>query len=80
MRKIVSVLLLLTLLSAGLAVAPAAAGEEGPEVIFKEDFESYESGVDVNSTSMSGVFVCDYNSIGNGSISVCEAPNGNLYL
>lgn len=80
MRKIVSAILLLALFVTGLAIAPDAAGEDGAEVIFKEDFESYESGVDVNSTSMSSVFVCDYNSIGDGSISVSEASSGNLYL
>ncbi|MBQ3869447.1 MAG: hypothetical protein II777_02780 [Clostridia bacterium] len=60
--------------------AAQAAGGEEPEVIFEENFESYESGVDVNSTSMTNVFVCDYNSIGDGLIAVSESPDGNLYL
>lgn len=49
-------------------------------VIFEENFDEYEAGVDVKNTKMPNFFFTEAQSIGNGSILVKEDHNGNLYL
>ena len=79
MKKFSVLLIAALLITACVPALPATAAED-IGVIYEEGFESYEKDVNVNSTSMTNVFVCDYNSIGDGLISVVESSDGNLYL
>ena len=81
MKKIIAALTVLTafILSA-LPVFASSSMADGLEIVFEENFEEYESGVNVNSTTMPSFFVCDYNGIGDGMISVQESGDGNLEL
>ncbi len=79
MKKFSVLLIAALLVTACVPALPATAAED-IGVIYEEGFESYEKDVNVNSTSMTNVFVCDYNSIGDGLISVVESSDGNLYL
>lgn len=79
MKRFLCVLLSAVFFAGGL-FSVSAAENNGLDLIFEEDFENYEKDVNVNSTSMSNVFVCDYNSIGDGMISVQESSDGGLYL
>ena len=80
MKKVLVLLLSVILAAGGIFTVSAASETNGLEVIFEEDFESYEKNVTVNSTSMSNVFVCEFNAIGDGTICVNESSDGNLYL
>ena len=82
-KKLLILFLALTLCVGTLAFTTLAAeGDEDGDLIliFEENFEEYEAGVNVSSTTMPDFFVADYNSIGDGLISVQEATSGNLYL
>lgn len=80
MKKFIVLLLSVIFIAGGLVTVSSAVEENRLDPIYEEDFESYEKGVNVSSTSASGVFVCEYNSIGDGLISVNEESDGNLYL
>ena len=80
MKKLTALLLSVLFIAYGAATVSSAAENPDAEIVFEEDFERYEKDVNVNSTSMTNLFVCDYNSIGDGMISVQETSDGNLYL
>ena len=79
MKRIIA-LIISALFAAFAAFGAAADGGDRLVVVFEEDFEEYENDVNVNSTKMPELFVCDYNSIGDGVICVKEDKNGNLSL
>lgn len=78
MKRILSILAVTALLFC--LILPANAAEDGLELLFEEDFEEYENGVNVNSTKLPELFVCEYNSIGDGIICVNEGKGGELRL
>ncbi len=81
-RKLPIFIILACLLFGCVSLFPLAAEGDGSDLIliFEENFEEYEKDVNVSSTLMPNFFVCDYNSIGDGVISVQESASGNLYL
>ena len=82
MKRFVVFMLSVCLL-AGMLLIPAIADDSADNqliTLFEESFEDYEKDVNVSSTLMPNFFVCDYNTIGDGIISVQEAASGNLYL
>ena len=80
MKRITALLLAALFAAFSAATAAAEGGDDGLVAVFEEDFEEYENDVNVSSTKMPEIFICDYNSIGDGIICVKEDKNGNLSL
>ena len=82
MKKIFAFVLAMCMVCGVLLIPTVAAEDTDGQLItiIEENFEEYEKDVNVGSTLMPSFFVCDYNTIGSGIISVQESSSGNLYL